>query len=304
MKSHLSALVVTALVLSGCALNQHEIKNLEINIDTEFSGTIQDVASEPVYLQWDSSRISDNEKYVLKIKFEGLFKGDDYEYNFFETEIENRDLNLSVNKNKNRYQMNQTFSDDYTLFSNFIALQSGANAVVTLSRFSNDKEIQASELIWSRPKRTSAPADPILINYWSYSGDGHYEYEVKDVSTLSFASYPLVSIKKCTGVCEPSGTSDSDFPLTATYGVWSYNVKGSKPVKLERQVGNELGLSNNTQLQLPPPGKPYEEPPLTNPWLRKWRLGDKNLEELAKLAWCSEQGYKNYSRTADECTNK
>lgn len=302
MKSPLSQLVISALVLSGCAFNQHEIKNLEIILDTEFTGTMQDVHLEPVYLQWDSSRISDNEKYVLKIKFEGLFKDDD-RMNVNEWEIDNRDLKLSVNKNKNKYKLNQTFSDDYTLFSNFVALESGSQAIITLSRFSNDKKIQTSELIWTRPKRANIPDDPILINYWSYSGDGYYEYKVEDVSTLSFSSYPLVSIKKCTGVCEPSGTSEGDFPLIAPYGVWGYNVKGSKSVKLERQVGNELGFSNNTQLQLPPPGKPYQEPALTNPWLRKWRLGDRN-QWLAKTVWCIEQGYKDYSRTTDECTDK
>jgi hypothetical protein len=302
MKSRLSVLIASALVLSGCALNQHEIKNLEIILDTEFTGTIQDVHSEPVYLQWDSSRLSDNEKYILKIKFEGLFK-DDISLNSQEWEINSSDLNLSVNKNVNKYQVYQFFSDDYTLFSNFAALESGSKAVITLSRFSNDKKIQTSELIWTRPKRTSIPDDPILINNWSYSGDGYYEYKVKDVSILSFDSYPLISIKKCTGVCEPSGTSEGNFPLIAPYGVWSYNVKGSKPVKLERQVGNELGLSENTQLQLPPPEKPYQEPALTNPWLRKWRLGDQN-QWLAKTVWCIELGYKDYSRATDECTNK
>jgi hypothetical protein len=300
MKSHLSVLAISALLLSGCALNQHEIKNLEIILDTEFTGTIQAVQSEPVYLQWDSSKISDNEKYILKIKFEGLFKDDD-SANSNEWEVYSRDLNLSANKNK--IELYQTFSDNYTLFSNFAALESGSKAVITLSRFSNDKKIQTSELIWTRPKRTSIPDDPILINNWSYSGDGYYEYEVKDFSTLSFTSYPLVSIKKCTGVCEPSGTSYSDFPLIAPHGVWSYNVKGSKSVKVERQVGNELGLSNNTQLQLPLPGKSYEEPPLTNPWLRTWRLGDKN-QWLAKTVWCITQGYKDYSRATDECTNR
>ena len=294
MYKRLSVLVISAFLLSGCSYFSNEIRNLELLLNTEFQGTVTDIKTEPVLLKWNTSKISNDENYLLQITFPDLYSGET-----FELEFDNSYNPLIIDGTSHSLELYQSFGD-YSLFGNFISLNSNTNVTISLSKVNKGNKSQEQLITWTRPPRTSIPMDPILISSWKNSGDGYYEYTVRDVSELTFNSYPLNEFRSCKGVCEKLGINPSPFPWLAPYGVFNYNVKGVKQVLVGRQVGNELGLSASVALKMTSnPSEIGKVETLENPWTRKWT--SKDMEALAKTAWCISNGYKDYSRSTDEC---
>lgn len=294
MYKRISVLVISAFLLSGCSFFSNEIRDLELFINTNFTGTVRDIETEPVLLKWNTSKISSDENYLLQMRFPDLYYGETCELEF-----DNSWGSLVIDGKSHSMELRGCVGE-YSLFGNFISLNSNTNVSISLSKVIDGDKSQEQSMTWTRPPRTSIPSEPVLISSWRNSGDGYYEYTVRDISKLTFNSYPLNEIKSCKGVCEQLGMSPSPFPWLAKFGVFGYNVKGVKEVLVGRQVGNELGWSKNvTLLMRSNPDEINKVKKLENPWTRKWT--SKDTEAFAKTVWCISNGYKDYSRSTDEC---
>ena len=121
---------------------------------------------------------------------------------------------------------------------------------------------------------------------------------------MTYKTFPEISIEKCIGVCSPESNSSGRFPLRDE--IWGWNVKGAgNKVRLQRTVSNEKGKSKMATVEIiSNADSVYQIPSQPNPFLREWSEREKNLESLAKTAWCIENGFRNYTYSKDECTNK
>jgi hypothetical protein len=287
--------------LSGCADNSDEIKNMSLVLNDEFSGYFYEIESEPVFLEWESKPLTEEESFLVRLSFPGIYEdGSGYE----ETVTigkESRLLILDGNKTKLRLEINM--KSDASPFYFFASAKTGSKAVITVTRVRNidSAVVTESSIEWVRPERKEKPADPILVNSWERDGN-YYEYRVKDLSILTFKSFPDASIEKCSGVCDGADTNGR---WAWREDIWNYNVKGTnKSVVFERTVSNEKGSSDNTLLAVN--SSEYLSKPIagkSNPFNKVWKSTEKELEILGKTVWCVEQGYRNYSYSKDICTN-
>jgi len=277
------------------------MQNLSIKINENFSGYFFEMESEPVFLEWESKPLTEEESFLVRLSFPGIYEdGSGYE----ETVTigkESRLLILEGNKTKLRLEINM--NSDASPFYFFASAKTGSKAVITVTRVRNfdSTVVTESSIEWVRPERREKPADPILVNSWERDGN-YYEYRVKDLSILTFKSFPDTSIEKCSGVCE---RADTNGRWAWREDIWNSNVKGTnKSVVFERTVSNEKGSSNNTLLAVNSSeylSKPIAEQ--SNPFNKVWKSTEKELEILGKTVWCIEQGYKNYAYSKDICTN-
>ena len=294
--------LISAFLVSGCSLGGNEIKNLAIVLDEDFEGTMGTLPYEPVYLKWESSKLSSDEQYRIKVNFsDGFGEGDALK---FEKTTDDDELPLTTDGSENKLRLTVPWNED-SLFYFFAVAKSGDVARFTVQKLDkNGNTISESKLEWVRHARLDKPADPVLQNLWTKDSDNYYRYSVSDKSILTYKSFPEMSIEKCIGVCSPESNSSERFPLRDE--IWGWNVKGAgNKVRLQRTVSNEKGKSEVANLEIVSnAGTVYQSPSQPNPFLRDWSDRDKDLESLAKTVWCIENGFRNYTYSKDECNNE
>ena len=313
-KKNKIALVILVIVLIttagffGFNVQSNEIKNLAIVLNEDFEGSMGDARNEPVYLEWNSSKLSDDEQYRIKINFNGLqspYGDQDKDYEDEKT-TEEDSLPLETNGNKNKLRLSVSWNQD-SLFYFFAVAKSGQEALFTVQKLDKyGKTLSEGVLEWTRNQRLDKPANPVLKNVWTKDSDSYYEYSVSDESILTYKTFPELSIEKCIGSCSTRNYKGI-FPMLypRTDEIFGYNVKGAgNKVTLQRTVGNEKGMSKAVILEIVSgEDTVYQNPSLPNPFLRDWSDREKDLESLAKTAWCIEKGFRNYSYSKDKCNN-
>lgn len=297
------ALLLFATLISGCSFASNNVKNISISLNEEFEGYFLQLGSERVYLEWESGPLGNGESYSVKTSIPG-----DVKYGGFEDILTvEKDSPLLVSQgNKIRLNLQVSYkTKDASLFPHLASSKSRSTTKISVTKLGDggSKVISESTIDWVRPDRRDVPADPVLINTWYYDPDGYYRYSVRDVSILTFDTFPDRSIEKCLGICASGSNSDGVWAYRDE--IWGTNVKGkSKKVVLERTVTNEKGSSNPTTLTIVS-GEVPENPSSvqSNPFDRIWKPSEKSMEILGKTVWCIDRGYKDYDYSKDECTN-
>jgi hypothetical protein len=300
-KMHLFVLVLCSFFVSSCSIFSSEMQNLSIKINENFSGYFFEMESEPVFLEWESKPLTEEESFLVRLSFPGIYEDGSLFVETVTVGKGSRFLTLQGNKTKLRLEIDRKLGASPFYF--FASAKTGSKAVVTVTRIRNidSTKVAESSIEWVRPERKEKPADPILVNSWERDGN-YYEYRVRDLSILTFKSFPDTSIEKCSGVCNGADTRGR---WAWREDIWNYNVKGTnRSVVFERSVSNDKGSSNNTLLKVN--SSDYSPMPAeiqANPFERNWKFNEKELETLGKTVWCIEQGYRNYNYSKDICTN-
>ena len=302
MRKVLSVVVLLiASSLSSCAFNSDEIKNMSLIINENFSGYFSEIESEPVFLEWESKPLTEEESFLVRLSFPGIYEdGSGYEET---VTIGKGSRLLFLDGNKNKLRLEIDMNSDASPFYFFASAKTGSKAVITVARVRNidSTVVTESSIEWVRPERKEKPADPVLVNTWTRDSN-YYEYRVKDLSVLTFKSFPDASREKCSGVCQREETNGRWFWRE---DIWNSNVKGTnQSVVFERSVSNEKGSSNNVLLRVN--SSEYSSRPISaqaNPFEKVWKSTEKELEILGKTIWCIEKGYRNYIHSKDICTN-
>jgi len=260
MKSLSIASLALFLALSGCAGSDQGLQSFTVEINDKFEGTIKEALVEPVIFRWQAKPLSQSEKYILKldlsqspissiqeVEIPAINQGTPFSCfisNVCKLDVDGNDHTLSAfMEGENRMGL--------SIYWFFISAKSNSEIPISLTKETLDQELARATIAWQRTARTEKPQDPILTYKWTFDSDGYAEYAVKDISRLTYDSFPDESIENCVGFCR-SGREESFFHSRQDIFYWS--VKGiGKSIKVERQVGNENGKSENVVLDLQSP---------------------------------------------------
>ena len=256
------ASLALVLALSGCAGGGQGIQNFAVEINDKFEGTIKEALVQPVIFRWQAKPLSQSEKYILKldlsqsiiksiqeVEIPAINQGDSFSCfisNVCKLEVDGNDHTLTAfMEGENRMGL--------SIYWLFISAKSNSEIPISLTKETFDQELVSANIAWKRTPRTEKPQDPLLTYKWTFDSDGYAEYVVKDISRLTYDSFPDESIENCVGFCRNSGRVETLF-FPSRQDVFSWNVKGvGKSIKVERQVGNENGKSGNVVLDLQSP---------------------------------------------------
>jgi len=259
----LSALVLT---LSGCSGAGQNIDNFIVEIDTKFEGTINEAArSLPVVFRWETAPLQQSEEFILKLDFSKQYSSyvgehviDVSDQGEVTSCFISNECKLVVDGDRHTLTafmenpMENPRAMGISIYWFFISSESNSENPISLIRQGvNQEEISAS-LLWKRTPRTEKPQDPVLNTKWTFDSDGYAKYEVSDSSKLTFDSFPNESIENCIGRCSEEGQVTG--PFHSRRDVFYGSVKGvGESIKVERQVGNEIGKSKNVTLEIRSP---------------------------------------------------
>lgn len=255
----LSALVLT---LSGCSGAGQSIDNFIVEIDTKFEGTIDDAArSRPVVFRWEAAPLQQSEEFILKLDFSKHYASYVGEH-VIDVSNQGRvtacfisnECKLVVDGDRHTLTayMENPQGMGISIYWYFISSESNSENPISLIRQGLNQEEISTSLLWKRTPRTEKPRDPVLTNKWTFDRDGYAKYEVSDSSKLTFDSFPNESIENCIGRCRKEGQITA--PFHSRRDVFYGYVKGvGESIKVERQIGNEIGKSKNVTLEIRSP---------------------------------------------------
>ena len=306
--------LLLSTVLTSCGAPK-DIQNVSVELNTEFSGELEDVQVEDIYLIWDSKKLGSDERFEVVVDFSNDF-GED---NTAEYLIEENELDLRVDGTRHKWRLVSLWNENVTYFPLFAEAKSGAEIPISISRIEGrNKVISQTQFIWVRPARVKAPQVPILSVKWRDSGDNFYRWSLQGDFNLTFDSYPDSYNLDCTPkeICE--GGLRTRFPLAYNsfafaaipqdHEIAGYNVKGKgKKLSFRFEAINEFGSSGVASIETTSGGptqsitSPERQ---SNPFDRTWKTSERDMEELAKTVWCIENGFRNYIWSKDICTNE
>ena len=245
MKSLLIASLALVLALSGCAGGGQGIRNFAVEINDKFEGTIKEALVQPVIFRWQAKPLSQSEKYILKldlsqsiiksiqeVEIPAINQEDPFSCfisNVCKLDVDGNDHTLTAfMEGENRMGL--------SIYWLFISAKSNSEIPISLTKETFDQDLVSANIAWKRTPRTEKPQDPLLTYKWTFDSDGYAEYVVKDISRLTYDSFPDESIENCVGFCSNSGRVETLF-FPSRQDVFSWNVKGvGKSIKVERQV--------------------------------------------------------------------
>jgi hypothetical protein len=306
--------LLLSTVLTSCGAPK-DIQNVSVELNTEFSGELEDVQVEDLFLIWNSKKLGSDERFEVVVDFSNNF-GED---NTAEYLIEENELDLRVDGTMHKWRLVSLWNENVTYFPLFAEAKSGAEIPISISRIEGrNKVISQTQFTWVRPARVKAPQAPILSVKWRDSGDNFYRWSLQGDFNLTFDSYPDSYNLDCTPkeICE--GGLRTRFPLAynsfafaaipQNHEIAGYNVKGKgKKLSFRFEAINEFGSSGVASIETTSGGptqsitSPERQ---SNPFDRTWKTSERDMEELAKTVWCIENGFRNYIWSKDICTNE
>jgi hypothetical protein len=301
-------------VLTSCGAPK-DIQNISVELNTEFSGELEDVQVEDLFLTWNSKKLGSDERFEVVMDFSNVI-GEEYTVEYL---IEESELDLQVDGQKHKWRLAASWNEKATLFPLFAEAKSGAEIPISISHIEGrNKVISQTQFTWVRPARVRAPQAPILSVKWQDSGDNFYRWSLQGDFNLTFDSYPDSYNLDCTPkeICE--GGLRTRFPLAYNnfafaaipqdHEIDGYNVNGKgKKLSFSFEAINEIGSGGIVKVETTSGGptqsitSPQRQP---NPFDRTWKSSERDIESLAKTVWCIESGFRNYIWSKDICTNE
>jgi predicted small secreted protein len=303
-------------VLTACGASK-DIRELAVKLDTEFSGELEDVQVEDIFLTWSSKKLGGDERFEVVIDFGNIGEGLTTKQT-----IEANDLNLQVNGSRHEWRLRSEWSENTTYFPLFAEAKSGTEIPISISRIDGrDEVVSRSQFKWIRPNKVSAPQSPTLNVKWIDSGDNFYRWSLQGNFNLTFDSYPDSYKLDCApkencgypdyGLIPRFGIAFNNFAFAANpqpHEIEGTNVKGvGKTLSFSFTAINDIGSSEMARVDTISggPSRSTTSPQRqSNPFDRTWKSSEKDLEALAKTAWCIENGYRDYIWSKDICTNE
>ena len=311
--------LLLSTVLTSCGAPKN-IQNISVELNTEFSGELEDVQVEDIYLIWDSKKLGSDERFEVVVDFSNVI-GDEFTQEYM---IEANELDLRVDGHSHKWRLAASWNENATMFPLFAEAKSGAEIPISISHIEGrNKVISRRQFTWVRPARVRAPQAPILSVKWKDSGDNFYRWSLQGDFNLTFDSYPDSYKLDCTPkesarakeIC--AGKLENRFPaynnfafaaIPQDHEIAGYNVKGKgKKMSFSFEAINEFGSGGIAQIETTSGGptqsitSPERQ---SNPFDRTWKTSERDMEELAKTVWCIENGFRNYIWSKDICTNE
>lgn len=311
--------LLLSTVLTSCGAPK-DIQNISVELNTEFSGELEDVQVEDIYLIWDSKKLGSDERFEVVVDFSNVI-GDELTQEYI---IEANELDLRVDGQTHKWRLGASWSENVTTFPLFAEAKSGAEIPISISHIEGrNKVISQRQFTWVRPARVRAPQAPILSVKWQDSGDNFYRWSLQGDFNLTFDSYPDSYKLDCTPkesarakeIC--AGKLENRFPaynnfafaaIPQDHEIAGLNVKGKgKKMSFSFEAINEFGSGGIAQIETTSGGptqsitSPERQ---SNPFDRTWKTSERDMEELAKTVWCIENGFRNYIWSKDICTNE
>ena len=286
--------IFTSLILTGCGTQNSEPPSLVRN----FSYQIEE---QSINFTWNSPKSNFNyieDEYGdpttgFDIAIEGLSEPSDFTVN---AEKEKDSYKYSISMDRIRTK------DSRLKFS--IGAYNGFNGFT-----SSAEKVAISEFLIEIPKATQAPRflDKTAFKWdqksTSLTVSNFLEHNLSNRAGLvEIQVTGLVNAKYISSEYKGYNSLYLSFPNKfQTKGGWvNYVITASNDIgSTEFRGRNYIFPINRTESN---EGAPSPAPTLVDPWTRSFR--DRKTEEVAKLVWCLQNGYRNYDYSQDECTNR